>query len=100
MRKAGLVSVVGIRFGTLAHVFAAALGVSTLLMTSITMFNVLKIAGGAYLIYLGVRTLLKKKEMTKADFIIGCNLKMTFWQTTIVNVLGPKTAIFFLAFLP
>ena len=100
-RLAGLVSVLGVHVGTLAHVVAAALGVSALLVASALAFNVVKYLGAAYLIYLGLRTLLGR-EKGGGDTVARQkeSLASVFWQGAIVNVLNPKTALFFLAFLP
>jgi threonine/homoserine/homoserine lactone efflux protein len=98
-RVAGLVSVAGIHLGTLVHVAAAAIGLSALIVSSAVAFSVVKYAGAAYLVYLGVRRLLAREpapEATAGDE----PLARLFWQGSLVNVLNPKTALFFLAFLP
>ncbi|HEY7512869.1 MAG TPA: LysE family translocator [Vicinamibacteria bacterium] len=100
-RAAGIVSVLGIQAGTLVHVAAAAFGVSAVLVSSALAFSVLKYAGAAYLVYLGIRTLTR----SEADGEPGVlprerSLGRVFVQGVVVNVLNPKTAIFFLAFLP
>jgi threonine/homoserine/homoserine lactone efflux protein len=99
-RTAGLVSALGVETGTLVHVAAAALGVSALLASSAAAFAVVKYAGAAYLLWLGVRTLLAKDAAREAAPPPPASLRVIFWQGVAVNVLNPKTALFFLAFLP
>jgi threonine/homoserine/homoserine lactone efflux protein len=99
-RGAGLVSVMGIAVGTLFHVVAATLGLSALLASSALAFQVVKYAGAAYLIYLGIRTL----RSSDAEFVAipagERRFRGIFAQGVLVNLLNPKTAMFFLAFLP
>lgn len=99
-RRAGLVSVLGIEIGNLFHVFAAALGISAILMTSALAFEIVKYLGAAYLIYIGIRKLLTPISRDDAAVVVERNLRRTFSQGVIVAVLNPKTALFFLAFLP
>ncbi len=99
-RLAGLVSVFGIAGGTMFHVVAAALGLSALLMTSATAFKIVKLLGALYLIYLGIRKLLVKEEVEQPQLVEHSRLSKIFFQGVIVNVLNPKTGLFFLAFLP
>jgi threonine/homoserine/homoserine lactone efflux protein len=100
-RLAGLVSALGIQVGTLVHVAAAAFGVSALLVSSALAFSLLKYAGAAYLVFLGVRTLLRKDaDEAPATLPRERSLSRLFLQGIVVNVLNPKTALFFLAFLP
>ena len=98
-RLAGLVSVAGVHLGTLVHVAAAAVGLSALIVSSALAFSVVKYAGAAYLVYLGVRRLLTREP---ADLLPARKqpLAALFTQGVVVNVLNPKTALFFLAFLP
>jgi threonine/homoserine/homoserine lactone efflux protein len=98
-RRVGLASVAGIHLGTLVHVAAAAAGLSAIIVASALAFSVVKYAGAAYLIYLGVRKLLERDE--RVDVERGReSLQRAFARGAMVNVLNPKTAIFFLAFLP
>ena len=98
-RKAGVVSALGIQGGGLVHVVAATIGVSALLASSATAFSVVKYAGAAYLIYLGIRKL--RDGGDEPEGVSGpVPRKQLFWQGVIVNSLNPKTALFFLAFLP
>jgi threonine/homoserine/homoserine lactone efflux protein len=100
-RAAGLASVLGIHTGSLVHVAAAAAGLSALLVSSALAFSVVKYAGAAYLVVLGVRKLL---ERDRADVDLETaparSLRSIYLQGIVVNVLNPKTALFFLAFLP
>ncbi|MFI6391596.1 LysE family translocator [Nonomuraea sp. NPDC050547] len=99
-RAAGMVSVLGVHAGSLVHVAAAALGISALLAASATAFTIVKFAGVAYLLFLGIRKLLSKPADEEAvEFPVQSRRRM-FWEGFVVNVLNPKTAIFFLAFLP
>ena len=99
-RVAGVVSTLGVGLGTMVHVAAAALGVSALLASSATAFGVLKYLGAAYLIYLGVRKLMERDVAASQRAGTPQSLARIFWQGVVVNVLNPKTALFFLAFLP
>ena len=99
-RRAGLVSVLGIHLGTLVHVTAATAGLSALILSSATAFTAVKLAGAVYLIGLGLWTLVSRKADAEVAFGGDRTLRRTFTQGVIVNVLNPKTALFFLAFLP
>src|SRR5258708_39766372 len=99
-RTAGLVSSLGVGLGGLLHVTAAALGLSAIIASSALAFSVLKYAGAAYLIWLGIQKLFggsaEVTEIAPAPESLG----RIFWQGTVVNALNPKAALFFLAFLP
>jgi threonine/homoserine/homoserine lactone efflux protein len=102
--SAGLASVLGVAIGSLVHVAAAVLGVSALLAASTTAFTLVKYAGAAYLVYLGIRKLLERHG-TPADAVSVSRAKpiplgRIVREGILVNVLNPKTALFFLAFLP
>jgi threonine/homoserine/homoserine lactone efflux protein len=99
-RRAGLASVLGIHVGTLVHIGAATLGLSALVLSSAVAFTAVKIAGAVYLVGLGLWTLFSRRA--EADVALGGerNLRRAFAQGIVVNVLNPKTALFFLAFLP
>lgn len=99
-RQAGMISALGIAAGNIAHVTAATLGLSALLMSSALAFMAVKYAGAAYLIYLGIRTLLTRAEHQPASVTAPRKLRRIFSQGLLVNLLNPKTALFFLAFLP
>ncbi|MCZ8257292.1 MAG: LysE family translocator [Bacteroidia bacterium] len=110
--RAGMVAALGITSGCFVHIFAAAVGVSALIAASATAFTVLKWAGAAYLVYVGLRMLLARAPAA-ADEPIAMNLvaegqdtataaplKRIFFQGFWTNVLNPKVALFFLAFVP
>ena len=99
-RRAGLASVLGIHVGTLVHITAATVGLSALVVSSAVAFTAVKIAGAVYLIGLGLWTLFSSRA--ERDVALGGepNLRRAFTQGIVVNVLNPKTALFFLAFLP
>lgn len=101
-RLAGIVSVLGVSLGALVHIAAAAVGVSAILMTSALAFNLVKYLGAAYLIYLGVQKLLEKDTpLEEIDTSQAPDkLSRVFYQGAIVNILNPKSALFFFAFLP
>ena len=99
-RQAGLISTLGIGVGTLFHVVAACLGASALLLSSALAFRTLQYAGAAYLIYLGLRTLMKREPATGSRQVKDRSLSRIFRQGMVVNILNPKTALFFFAFLP
>jgi threonine/homoserine/homoserine lactone efflux protein len=99
-RRAGLVSVAGVHVGTLVHIAAAAAGLSAVLMASATAFNVVKYLGAGYLVYLGVRRLLDRSTLAPSAQVAAPRLRRTFVDGVVVNLLNPKTALFFLAFLP
>ena len=99
-RRAGLVSTLGIHVGTLVHVAAAAFGVSALLVSSAVAFGLLKYLGATYLIWLGVRRLVARGALEPPVALSPQPLRRIFLQGVVVNVLNPKTALFFLAFLP
>jgi threonine/homoserine/homoserine lactone efflux protein len=98
-RLAGLVSVAGVHVGTLVHTAAAAVGLSALIVSSALAFSVVKYAGAAYLVYLGIRRLLGR-EAPEAVVAGRQPLAKLFWRGALVNVLNPKTALFFFAFVP
>jgi threonine/homoserine/homoserine lactone efflux protein len=98
-RLAGLASVVGIHVGTLLHTVAAAIGISALVVSSAVAFSVVKYAGAAYLLFLGFRRLWMR-EPAAPNNVRQQTLRRLFRQGIVVNVLNPKTALFFLAFVP
>jgi threonine/homoserine/homoserine lactone efflux protein len=99
-RPAGLVSAMGIATGTLFHVAAATLGLSALLVSSALAFQFVKYLGAGYLIYLGIRVLRTGDSYLIDEAVGQQNLHSIFGQGVLVNLLNPKTALFFLAFLP
>ena len=100
-RRVGVASALGIIGGCIVHTLAAALGLSAILATSAAAFVVVKLAGAAYLIYLGVRLLMKPVSISSpsGDGASGQTLA-AFRQGVVTNVLNPKVALFFLALLP
>jgi threonine/homoserine/homoserine lactone efflux protein len=100
-RLAGLVSIIGIHAATLVHVAAAAVGLSAVIASSALAFSVVKYMGAAYLIWLGLRKIFGRSEAPDVDVTARGN---GHWRLLrdgfIVNLLNPKTALFFLAFLP
>jgi len=98
-RRVGLASVAGVHLGTLVHVAAAAAGLSAVIVASSLAFSVVKYAGAAYLVYLGIRKLLERSDEMRIERRRE-PLRRAFMRGTIVNALNPKTALFFLAFLP
>jgi threonine/homoserine/homoserine lactone efflux protein len=100
-RRAGLLSALGIGLGTLVHVAAAALGLSALLVSSALAFSTVKYLGALYLIFLGVRRLTAKEAPEESrEARPRASKRWIFVEGILVNVLNPKTALFFLAFLP
>jgi RhtB (resistance to homoserine/threonine) family protein len=104
--KAGIVAGLGITAGCFIHIFAAALGVSALLATSATAFTALKWLGAAYLLWMGAKLLLARAPQASADLAAMARaqaplpLRAVFTGGFLTNVLNPKVAIFFLAFVP
>jgi threonine/homoserine/homoserine lactone efflux protein len=98
-RSAGLASVAGIHVGTFVHIIAAAVGLSALILASAVAFSIVKFAGAAYLVYLGLRKLLARDAAGDAE-PRRAPLRRVFARGAVVNVLNPKAALFFLAFLP
>jgi len=99
-RRAGLASVLGIHVGTLVHIGAATAGLSALVVSSATAYTAVKIAGAVYLVGLGLWTLLSRRAEPEVALGGEARLRRAFAQGIVVNVLNPKTALFFLAFLP
>jgi len=100
-RKAGLASCSGITTGGLVHVLAAAFGLSALLVSSVMAYSVVKYAGAAYLVYLGIKKLREHPvAVDGVKHVQPASLRRVYAQGVLVQVLNPKTAIFFFAFLP
>jgi threonine/homoserine/homoserine lactone efflux protein len=99
-RKAGIASVLGIELAGLCHSVAAAFGLSAILLASSMAFNLVKYLGAAYLIYLGIRALLSKGAEHTTEDKTPPSMAQLFRKGFIVNILNPKTALFFYAFLP
>lgn len=102
-RSAGLVSALGVHTGVLVHTLAAALGLSALIATSSLAFSIVKYLGAAYLLYLGLRTLLARETGQKVhnlELVSHVSLKKIYCEGIVTNVLNPKAVLFFFAFLP
>jgi threonine/homoserine/homoserine lactone efflux protein len=100
-RLAGFVSILGIHTATLVHVTAAALGLSAILASSALAFTLIKYAGAAYLIWLGLKKILGRIEAPGINIALPAHgYARLLRDGFIVNLLNPKTALFFLAFLP
>jgi len=99
-RMAGLVSVLAIETANFIQAAAAALGLSAILLSSALAFNVVKYLGAAYLIYLGIRKLVSSDNGSENETVKQESLSRIYWQGFAVNILNPKTALFFFAFLP
>ncbi|MBI3152491.1 MAG: LysE family translocator [Chloroflexi bacterium] len=99
-RRAGIVSAVGVICGILVHTTAAALGITLIFQTSAFAFLVVKYLGAIYLIYLGFKAWRDKITFSLQTSTSGVSSRILFWQGLLSNVLNPKIAIFFLAFLP
>jgi threonine/homoserine/homoserine lactone efflux protein len=101
--RGGAAAALGICCGCLVHVFAAAIGLSALLAASSAAFTIVKLIGAAYLCLVGLQMLLSRSRPLVADVENGNDaipLRQVFWQGALTNVLNPKVALFFLAFLP
>ena len=99
-RRAGVVSALGVASGGLVHVAAATVGLSALIASSAMAFTVVKLVGAAYLIVVGMRRILAGDGAEPESRPLHAPLRRIYRQGVIVNVLNPKTALFFLAFLP
>lgn len=98
-RKAGIVSALGIFVGCWVHILAAAFGIAALLRSSPVAFNMVRYAGAAYLVYLGTKMIVQRSNLAQQQ-PKPASLTSIFRQGVITNVLNPKVALFFLAFLP
>jgi threonine/homoserine/homoserine lactone efflux protein len=99
-RREGILSSLGTFLGGLVHVVAAATGLSLVLATSAAAFAVVKYAGAAYLVYLGVRMIMSARRDAELSIPANAARRNPFWQGITTEVLNPKTALFFLAFIP
>ncbi len=99
-RRAGVASALGVASGGLVHVAAATLGLAALIASSATAFTVVKLVGAVYLIVVGIRRILSKDDSEDVIDAPPARLSHLYRQGVVVNVLNPKTALFFLAFLP
>jgi len=103
--RAGSIAALGIGSGTFIHIFAAALGISAIIATSANAFLMLKYIGAIYLVYIGVRLVFSKQKVSAESNTSGLKLyemsyRKIYIQGFLTNVLNPKVALFFLAFVP
>lgn len=98
--RAGAASALGIAAGCLVHTAAAALGVSALLAATPLAYDAVRLCGAAYLVWLGAQALQSRAPAGAAGALSPAPLRSVFWQGFVTNVLNPKVALFFLAFLP
>ena len=99
--KAGIVSSLGIMVGCMIHIIAAVIGLSAIIAQSALAFTIIKYLGAGYLIYLGIHSFISKtKSLSINSNAKRLSYKKIFWQGVMTNVLNPKVALFFLAFLP
>ena len=99
-RTAGFVSVLGVQTGAMVHIAFATLGLSAILASSAVAFSIVKWLGAAYLVWLGLRRIFGRDQGEDEVAVEPARLSGVFWQGVVVNTLNPKTALFFLAFLP
>lgn len=99
-RRIGIATGLGIAAGDLVHTILATIGLSAILMTSAVAFSIVKYAGVAYLVYIGIRAILEKPEPLDMPTVRAITAGRAFRQALLAEVLNPKTALFFLAFLP
>jgi threonine/homoserine/homoserine lactone efflux protein len=98
--KAGIATGAGIAAGDVLHTFMAIVGISAIIATSAVLFSIIKYIGAAYLVYLGIRAVLEKAPANPAAGALPISAGKAFRQAIVAEVLNPKTALFFLAFLP
>jgi len=99
--RAGIISALGIMVGCMVHIFLAMVGLSAIIAKSVLAFEIIKFIGAGYLIFLGIKALATKKaNLNIENENKKESLKKIFWQGVLTNVLNPKVALFFLAFLP
>lgn len=99
-RMAGVLTSLGLNVGTLAHTLAAAFGLSAILATSAVAYSVVKLAGAAYLVLLGIKALRERPESAPASVEAVASGRQAFVRGIVTGILNPKVALFFLAFLP
>ena len=99
-RKIGILTGLGIALGDPVHTLFAAVGFSALLMASALAFNIVKFVGAGYLIYLGIRALIEKPSDSSLPKVQIVKPAKAFFQAILIEILNPKTALFFLAFIP
>jgi len=98
--KGGIFSALGVFCGCLFHITAATFGLSKIIEESVLLFSIIKYAGAAYLVYLGIKALFNKRRKAEITNLARLSNKKIFTQGMLTNILNPKVAIFFLSFLP
>jgi threonine/homoserine/homoserine lactone efflux protein len=98
--RVGIATGAGIAAGDVVHTFMAIVGISAIIATSAALFSIVKYAGAAYLVYLGIRAIIEKTPANPAAGALAISPAKAFRQAILTEVLNPKTALFFLAFLP
>lgn len=98
--KAGIFSTLGIFTGCLFHITAAVFGLSKIIQESIFVFSVIKYAGAAYLVYLGIKSIFNRRKNATIEKLPVMSDRKIYMQGLVTNLLNPKVAIFFLSFLP
>lgn len=98
--KVGIATGAGITAGDFVHTIMAVVGISAIIATSAMLFTVVKYLGAAYLVYLGIRAILEKSSVDLGQGRVPVTASQAFRQAILAEVLNPKTALFFLAFLP
>lgn len=98
--KVGIATGAGIAAGDVIHTFMAIVGISVIIATSALLFSIIKYLGAAYLLYLGIRAFLEKTPLNGVSGAVSITAGQAFRQAVLAEVLNPKTALFFLAFLP
>ncbi len=101
-KQAGIMSVIGIATGSIIHTTLAAFGLSIIIAESIIAFNIIKYAGAVYLVFIGYKMLTDQSQLNAGNTLTEkkVNLKKIYRDAVITNVLNPKVALFFIAFLP
>ena len=101
-KKAGIISALGIATGSVVHTTLAAFGLSLIIAKSLVLFSIIKYAGAAYLVYLGFKMLTDKYGLSDTDVLIhkSVNYQKIYREAIFTNILNPKVALFFIAFLP
>lgn len=98
--KVGIATGAGIAAGDVFHTVMAMVGISAIIATSAALFSIVKYIGAAYLVYLGIRAIIEKMPANPAAGALAISAGKAFRQAILTEVLNPKTALFFLAFLP
>lgn len=98
--RVGIATGAGVAAGDVVHTFMAIVGISAIIATSAMLFSVVKYVGAAYLVYLGIRAMLEKAPADLTRSALPMSSGKAFRQAVLTEVLNPKTALFFLAFLP